>query len=68
MEGPLHTIFAVIAEGAFDESTRDLPPPFPCAATDAPLHTKLIAGTSLSVWLAAWGCLFALFRPPFFHS
>jgi hypothetical protein len=37
---------------------------------DAPLRTKIIAGTSLSMWLAVLVCgrLLTFFRPPFFHS
>jgi hypothetical protein len=37
---------------------------------DAPMRTKIIAGTSLSMWLAVLVCgrLLTFFRPPFFHS
>ncbi len=36
---------------------------------DAPLRAKLIAGTSLSCWIAVLICgrLITFFRPPFFH-
>jgi hypothetical protein len=62
-------MFAALDEGAFAEPIRDVPPPFPCAAIDAPLRTKLIAGTSLSVRLAVpmRGGPSRCFRPPFFH-
>jgi hypothetical protein len=37
--------------------------------TDPPLRTKIIAGTSLSLWLGVLICgrLLTFFRPPFFH-
>ena len=36
---------------------------------DAPLRAKLIAGTSLSAWVAVLACgrLITFYRPPFFH-
>jgi hypothetical protein len=42
----------------------------PGPGADVPLRTKLIAGTSLSMWLAVLVCgrLPTFFRPPFFHS
>ena len=39
------------------------------AGADAPLRAKLIAGTSLSAWVAVLICgrLITFYRPPFFH-
>jgi hypothetical protein len=36
---------------------------------DAPLRAKLIAGTSLTAWVAVLICgrLITFYRPPFFH-
>jgi hypothetical protein len=69
MERPLHPRFAAPDEGAFSETIRSLSPPFAFAAIGAPLRTQLIAGTSVSLWLAApvRGWLFRSVRPPFFH-
>jgi hypothetical protein len=37
---------------------------------DVPVRIKLIAATSLSMWIAVLICgrLLTFFRPPFFHS
>jgi hypothetical protein len=39
------------------------------SGADAPLRAKLIAGTSLSAWVAVLVCgrLITFYRPPFFH-
>ena len=39
------------------------------SGTEAPLRAKVIAGTSLSLWVAILICgrLLTFFRPPFFH-
>ena len=56
-------ILALYGTGAFSE-VKALGP-----GADAPLRIKIIAATSLSMWIAVLICgrLITFFRPPFFH-
>ena len=56
-------ILAFYGTGAFSE-VKALGP-----GADAPLRIKIIAATSLSMWIAVLICgrLITFFRPPFFH-
>jgi hypothetical protein len=57
-------IVAFYGTGVFKEMKALAP------GASAPLRTRIIAGTSLTLWLAVLVCgrLLTFFRPPFFHS